>query len=124
LIYNLLASCKIIILKLKQVKNIFDVTVKDLCIKKGITQEQLAECLNLQPQTITTIETGRMFVSSEVLANLSNFFEVDPTIFFAKKPRILTEEDLDYIKEIKRLLPSFSTARLRDIYNILLVLQK
>lgn len=108
----------------KQIRATLGATVKELRTNKGITQELLSEYLELQPQTITTIETGRMFVSSDVLANLCNYFEVDPTIFFAKKPRILTEEDLDYIKEIKRLLPSCSTARLRDIYNILLALQK
>lgn len=107
-----------------QIKTTLGATVKELRTQKGITQEVLSECLDLQPQTITTIETGRMFVSSEVLANLCNYFEVDPTIFFMKKPRILTQEDLDYIKEIKHLLPSFSTTRLRDIYNILLVMQK
>lgn len=108
----------------KQIRATLGATVKELRTNKGITQEFLSECLELQPQTITTIETGRMFVSSEVLASLCNYFEVEPTIFFAKKPKITTEEDLNYLKEIKRLLPGFSTSRLRDIYNILLVLQK
>lgn len=109
---------------IQQLKNTFGATVKELRNQKGLTQEQLAERLNLQPQTIAKIETGRSFISAEVLASLCNFFEVEPTIFFAKKPKIITEQDLEYIKEIKRLLPSFSTAQLRDIYNILLVLQK
>ena len=111
-------------LELKQVRITFGATVRELRLQKGLTQEQLAECLLLQPQTIAKIETGRTFISGEVLVKLCNYFEVDPTIFFAKKPRIMTEEDIDYLKEIKRLLPRCSTARLRDIYNILLVLQK
>lgn len=102
----------------------FGRTLKELRTLKGLTQEKLAEYLGLDPHTITSIETGRAFVSGEVLAKLSNFFEVDSTIFFRRKVRVLNEDDLNYIQEIKRMLPGFDTARLRDIYNMLVVLQK
>lgn len=108
----------------KSIKLILGATVKELRTNKGLTQEQLAEKLDLQPHSVTKIETGRAFVSSEVLAKLSNFFEVSPSFFFNKKVSIISEENLSYINEIKQLLPSFNNSRLHDIYNILLALQK
>lgn len=78
----------------------------------------------MQPQSITTIETGRAFISSEVLANLCNLFEVDPAIFFNKKSNLVFGEDNDYIEEIKRLLPNFDNQKLRYIHDIMLVLQR
>lgn len=69
----------------KNIKKIFGATVKELRTNKGITQEQLAEYLGLQPHSITKIETGRTFVSSEVLASLSNFFNVTPAFFLNPK---------------------------------------
>ena len=108
----------------KEIKQTFGATVKELRTHKGITQDKLSEHLDMQAQSITTIETGRAFISAEVLAKLCNFFEVEPTIFFRKKVRILSEEDLDYIDKIKCLLPSFSSEKLREIYNILLALKQ
>lgn len=108
----------------KNIKKTLGSTVKELRVNKGLTQEQLAEFLGLQPHSVTKIETGRTFISSEVLASLSNFFDVTPSFFFNPKVKIITEEDLNYINEIKNLLPSFSTTKLREIYNILKVLDK
>lgn len=108
----------------KQIKLILGATVKELRNNKGITQEQLAEYLGLQPHSVTKIETGRAFVSSEVLAKLANFFNVSPSFFFNKKVSILTDDNLNYINEIRQLLPTFNNDKLREIYNILLALQK
>ncbi|MBP3924660.1 helix-turn-helix transcriptional regulator [bacterium] len=108
----------------KEIKLNLGATVRELRKRRNITQEQLAEYIDLQPQTIATLETGRTFTSSEVLANLCNYFNVEPALFFLKQVRIPSEEDIDYINEIKRMLPTFSSSRLKDIYNILIALQK
>lgn len=107
----------------KNIKTVFGSTVKELRIQKNITQEQLAESIGLQPQTITKIETGRVFVSSETLALLCNFFNVEPALFFRKKLNISAEDLVDYQYEIKKILSSLSKARQKDIYNIILALQ-
>jgi len=106
------------------IKSILGSVVKELRAQKKITQEQLAEFLDVQLTTIARIETGRVFVSSELLASLCNFFEVDPSVFFIKNIAIKSQEDLNYISEIKRMLPAFSSSKLREIYNILIALQK
>ena len=108
----------------RSIKNTLGATVKELRSRKGITQEQLSEFLGLQPHSVTKIETGRAFVSSEVLAKLSNYFNVSPDFFFKKKIQTITEQDLNYINEIKQILPSLDNSKLRDIYNIILALQK
>lgn len=107
-----------------KIKTIFGSIVKELRNQKGITQEELAEFIGMQPQAIAKIETGRTFVSSETLVKLCNFFEVDPSVFFIKNIATKSQEDLNYISEIKRMLPVFSSSKLREIYNILIALQK
>ena len=108
----------------QQIKKNLGSIVKELRNSKGITQEKLAEFLELQPHSVTKIETGRTFVSSEVLAKLCNFFNVKPAYFFNEKVRIITEDDLHYINEIKQILPCFNSQKLQEIYKVLVVLQK
>lgn len=106
------------------IKTTFGETVRELRKQKGLTQEQLAEYLGVQPTTIASIETGRAFISSDVLANLSNYFDVEPAFFFFDKVHILSQKDHDYISEIKRALPGFNTSKLKDIYNIIIALKR
>ncbi len=97
--------------------------VKKLRIKEKLTQDKLAEKLNLQTQTITFIETGRSFISCEVLERLSNFFNVVPSYFFEEKDMDNSQENLNYKKEIIALISNLDTYRLKDIYNIILALK-
>lgn len=106
------------------IKRNFGIIVKELRTRKGLTQEKLAEYIDVQTQTIAAIEKGRTFISCEVLTKLANFFDVNPSIFFSKTINFLRKEDMDYINEIKRILPLFSSSKLNEIYNILLVMHK
>lgn len=106
------------------IKKNLGITLKNLRESKGLTQEQLAEYVDMQPSTIRGIEKGRYFVSGDSLARLSNYFEVDPSIFFTKKVSVISEEKVDYISEIKRQLPLFSSSKLKEILDILLVMHK
>ena len=106
------------------VKKIFGRVVAELRIQKGYTQEQLAEQLNLSPHTITRIETGNTFVSSDVISQLCDLFNIAPSVLFTPKPQILYEEHINYKKEITKLLSCFNTEKLKEIYDILLVLKK
>lgn len=108
----------------QKLKILFGLKVKELRIQNGYTQEQLAELIGLQPQTIATIETGRAFVSADVLSNICNCFNIEPSVLFSKKIEYPSNEQVNYINEIKRMLPSFSAEKLREIFNILLALKK
>lgn len=107
-----------------EIKKNFGTIVRDLRISKKLTQEKLAEFIDVQTQTISAIESGKSFISCEVLTKLANFFEVTPSIFFFPKVSILNKSDLDCINSIKSLLPQFSSSKLNEIYNILLVMHK
>ena len=103
---------------------IFGAAVKELRIKACKTQEQLAEELNMQPNSIAKIETGRSFVSSDIIARICNYFNVEPYVLFSKRIEFPVGEKADYIKEIKRLLPGLKKEKLRDIYNIIIAITK
>lgn len=104
------------------IKTTFGIMLKKLRVQNKLTQEQLAEIIGLQPQTITKIETGRVFVSCETLSALCNFFKVEPNLFFNKT---LTSEtnNSEYINKITSLLPSLTNERKKDIYKIILALE-
>ena len=106
------------------IKKIFGKVVSELRIQKGFTQEQLAERLNLSPHTITRIETGNTFVSSDVISQLCNLFNIAPNVLFTPRPQILYEEHINYKQEILKLLVGFGSEQLKEIYDILLVLKK
>lgn len=102
-------------------KNLGEV-VRELRIQKNITQEKLSEYLELQPRSVTAIENGKTFISCEVLEKLANYFEVDPSIFFINKVNVYNPNEQEYYNDIKRLLRSFKSDKLKKIYNMLLVL--
>lgn len=106
------------------IKKIFGSALAELRTQKGLTQEQLAEYLSLSTHTITRIETGKVFVSSNVISQICKLFEIGPSVLFTPKPHILYEEHINYSKEIKKLLPGLKTERLKEIYNFLVVMNK
>ena len=108
----------------KQIKKNLGLVLKELRTHLGLTQEKFAEKINLQHQTIAKIESGKMFVSSDNLAELCNIFNVEPSIFFTKKVNIFREDNAELIEEIVRMLPSFDREKLQYIHDILLVLKK
>lgn len=102
------------------IKSIFGRALKHLRESKGLTQEQLAEKLGLQTyQTISLIENGKSFVTSELLEKMCSFFDVSPECFFMLNQKSFDKDKIEYIKEIKALLPSLPINRLKDIYNII-----
>lgn len=53
--------------------------LKFLRKQRGLTQEQLAEMVDLQPNTISYIETGRGFMSVENLEKVAEALRVHPS---------------------------------------------
>lgn len=103
------------------IKNNFGKVLRELRTSKGLTQEQLAESLDLQAyQTINLIENGKSFVTSDLLEKMCDFFKVSPAIFFINNNNFSQKDNEEYLKEIKFLLPTLPPNRLKDIYNIIL----
>ena len=53
-----------------EIKKLLGQRIKELRTKKGYTQEQLTEKLNIGQRTLSKIERGNTFVSAETLAKL------------------------------------------------------
>ncbi|MBQ9246045.1 helix-turn-helix transcriptional regulator [bacterium] len=99
------------------VKKIFGYNLRILRESKHLTQEQLAELLNLQTyQTINRIENGKSFITSDLFEKMCIFFDVEPHIFFTKSQQTYTPESLDYISQINY--------KLDEIYNIVSKIKK
>ena len=102
----------------------FNENLKYLRKQSNLTQEQLAEALKMQPNSIALIETGRTFISSELLSNASNFFNVEPNIFFKSTFIEETDKTKNLKKEITRLLSDCSQDFVERIYNVIIALKK
>ena len=92
--------------------------VKKYRIKKGYTQEQLAELADLGDKAISQIETGRSFIKLNDMPKLCEVLEVEPFQLFLtnetsgeisddlKRERVLTRlktckrEELDLLCDI------------------------
>lgn len=106
------------------IRKILGSSLKELRTAKGLTQEQLAERIGKQTNTVNRIETGMNFVKSETLAELCNVLNVHPSILFTSRPEIVLKEHVDSIKAITQLLQTFPKDKLKDAYNILNALNK
>lgn len=59
-----------------EIKKLLGQRIKELRTKKGLTQEQLTERLNVGQRTLSKIERGNAFVSAETLAKLLTALDV------------------------------------------------
>ena len=76
------------------IKKTFGKKIKRLRKKRGFTQEQLAEMIDIAPKNLSKIEVGSSFVSAETLDKLLVALNVTTEELFAN----------DHIKESKELL--------------------
>ena len=77
--------------------------------EKDLTQEQLAEFLELQSyQTINRIENGKSFTTVSLLEKMCKFFDVSPAYFFSESFYFSDKEQINYMQQIKHLLPLLS----------------
>ncbi len=93
------------------VKKIFGCNLRNLRESKNLTQEKLAEFLDLQTyQTINRIENAKSFVTSDLLEKICTFFNVEPVVLFQIPNDNCTKETVDKISQI--------SSKLDKIYNI------
>lgn len=105
---------------INQVNENIGKNVRLLRLAKKLTQEQLAEAIGLERKSITAIETGRTFISCEVLVNLSNFFNVEPAFFLKQNFIECTEIESNISKKINSLITYLPEKEQRKIYNIII----
>ena len=64
------------------IRKIFGENVKYYRKKAGLSQEQLAEKLEVSPNHLSVIETGGKFVTYKLLEKLISIFDVMPSALF------------------------------------------
>ena len=56
--------------------------IRNLRLEKGISQEKLAEYVNMSREHISCIERGKNLTTIETLYEMSKFFEIEIKDFF------------------------------------------
>jgi len=90
------------------------IRIKELRKQRGLTQEQVAEKIQLEQNTISVIESGRNFPTLVTLEKIANVLQVDLSDFFNYE----TSEDTEVIK--KSLLNKFellNDSQIRQVYK-------
>ena len=64
------------------IKKLFGQRLKELRIKKGLTQEQLAELINVGDRNLSKIECGKSFVKAETIAKIIIALNIQPKELF------------------------------------------
>jgi transcriptional regulator with XRE-family HTH domain len=67
---------------IRKLRNDIGKKVKYLRKEKGLSQEKLAEYVDMSREHISCIERGKHLVTIETLYNLANYFKVDIKDFF------------------------------------------
>ncbi len=69
--------------------------------QKGLTQEQLAEKIGIETNTLSNIETGKSFMSFKVFQKLPEILEVQPYEFFIYDENVTAEHKKELVSKIK-----------------------
>ena len=88
---------------------LFGKRIKEIRKRQNITQEELAEILNIDNQTISRIETGAFFTSYDNIEKMSKILNVEIKDFF----------DFDHLKdkdELKKyLIDKIENMNIKDL---------
>ncbi len=83
-----------------RIKKGFGKRLKEIRKARGLTQEELAELVNVAPRHISYIETARSFPSSELIERLSVALNVDCSLFFNFHDDMQRDEILGRLSKI------------------------
>lgn len=86
----------------------------------GITQETIADCLDVNPSHISNIECGRANPSLTVLVKIANILQCSVDVFIEKEYTFQTDKMLD--NEILKKLKNCNTekkSRILKMINLL-----
>ncbi|MBE7708025.1 MAG: helix-turn-helix transcriptional regulator [Cyanobacteria bacterium SIG27] len=98
------------------IKKDFGARIKELRIKKGITQYQLAELINIDPKHMSHIETGRSFPKADLIEKLALAFNLEYTELF-KTNHLQNRQNK--IEKINKILKEISDNDLNVIFKII-----
>jgi transcriptional regulator with XRE-family HTH domain len=99
-------------------RTILGVNLKKYRTLKGFSQAQLAEMLNISPNFISDIETGKRWLSSDTLVNLAEALNVD--VFELVRPQQTPVDDISAFIQTytEKAAVTASDAVLRSLDNL------
>lgn len=69
--------------------------------KAGFSQEKLSEALDISTKHLSDLETGKSFVSAELLESISQVLHISPSaLFYTPEENLIDESDWSKIEEI------------------------
>lgn len=80
---------------MKDIKTLFGKKVKELRIKKKLSQEELAEAIDIAERNLSKIECGKSFIRAEKISKLADTLGVTPKDLFDFEH----QKDLEEIRE-------------------------
>ena len=104
------------------VKKIFGKNLHRYRKRNGFSQEKLSETLDISTKHLSDLETGKSFVSAELLENISQVLNISPSaLFFTPDEISLDDSDWSKIEDIiaqetEKMLVS-AKLRISDIRN-------
>ena len=67
---------------IQKLRNTIGKRIKELRLEKGLSQEKLAEYVDLSREHISCLERGKYSINIETLYNIAAYFDVDIKSFF------------------------------------------
>lgn len=100
---------------MKTTKILLGSRIKELRKSRAMSQEQLAEMINVDPKHLSRIEVGRGYPSLDALENMANVLNVDMKDFFEF-------QHLDSADEVEKAVESLLKSANESDMKILLKL--
>lgn len=99
---------------MEDIKILLGKRIKELRLKKGLSQEQLAELVDIAERNISKIECGTNFLRADKIPKLSRALDVQPHELFKFEHLKEKENLLEEIIEILNQNPE----KIRDFYKL------
>ena len=100
---------------MKDIKTLFGKKVKELRIKKKLSQEELAEAIDIAERNLSKIECGKSFIRAEKISKLADTLGVTPKDLFDFEHTLLSKDELIHL--INNQLIVLDTNKLQYIYK-------
>jgi len=101
---------------MKTTKVLLGTRIKELRKAKKLSQEQLAEKINIDPKHLSRIEVGNSYPSFDTLEKIANNLNVEMKEFFEFKHQ---EGNKELVKNIGEFLKIVDDEKLRLIFKII-----
>lgn len=102
------------------IKALIGKKIKDLRIKKGLTQSELSSMIGISQRSLSGIEIGKNFFTAETLENILKSFNVEIDELFSLKH--LKETSILKKELVEKISNEQNEQKIKTIYKVVSVL--